>query len=355
MRVTVFGCGKVGTALSALLKLNGYQAVLIDANHKNLDKVHKITGFKCFLASPGSISKDAFQELKKTEGVICALPFSETIKVVKIALRLNLNYVDLTEDVETALKIQEISSGAKTFFLPQVGLAPGLVSVYAKTIYREFNQLEAVRLKVGALPLYPSNALKYNLTWSTEGLLNEYIKDCYVIDQGEIKTVPALEGYETFAVEGVLYEAFYTSGGIGTLHQTLRGKAKEVNYKSIRYPGHRDYIKFLLHDLKFREKPADLCKILESSIPSTGQDKCLIFVEVIGHQNNALVQKVFHKTFYHKTLFGVNFSAIQLATAAGALASFDVALHSGKKGFLRVEDLDHSKILNHPVLKLIDS
>jgi saccharopine dehydrogenase-like NADP-dependent oxidoreductase len=232
-------------------------------------------------------------------------------------------------------------------------LAPGLISVFAKRVYREFEKLEEVKLRVGALPLYPSNALKYNITWSTEGLINEYIQDCLVIKDGKLKTIPALGDWETIIIDGTIYEAFNTSGGLGTLHKTLEGKVQNLNYKTIRHLHHRHYMKFLLDDLKLRLNPSQLIAILESAIPTTSQDKCIIYVEVKGLKEGKYQQLTLSKTVYHQKIGQKDFSAIQLCTAAGIIGPVKAALKCKLKGHLKIEELDEDAILNTAPVKQI--
>ncbi|MCS6893603.1 MAG: saccharopine dehydrogenase family protein [Deltaproteobacteria bacterium] len=355
MKIALFGCGKVGFAIAMLGKQLGYDMLLFDINLTSLKRVSEATGFPAFELRLDEFYLKPPSQLLQANVILSALPFFETFKAAQIARKYNLNYVDLTEDIESARKVAEMSQSARNFFMPQTGLAPGLISVYAKKLYREFNSIQSVQLRVGALPLFPNNRLKYNLTWSTEGLINEYIQDCVVIQDGEIKKVPPLEGYETFSIDGVLYEAFNTSGGLGSLAETLLGKALNVNYKSIRYPGHREFIKFLLDDLQFRRNPSQIVQILENSIPSTAQDKCLVFVSVIGEKNGKLEQKTFVSSFYHKKIQEIDFSAIQLVTAAGALACLTQAFRENRSGFVKVENLNEDQILEHEALRLINS
>jgi saccharopine dehydrogenase-like NADP-dependent oxidoreductase len=114
---------------------------------------------------------------------------------------------------------------------------------------KKFDSLQNLHLRVGALPTYPSNQLKYNLTWSTDGLINEYCNPCEAIVEGQLVQVPPLEELDNFSLDGVDYEAFNTSGGLGTLCDTLAGKVCNLHYRSVRYPGHRDIMKMLLQDL----------------------------------------------------------------------------------------------------------
>jgi saccharopine dehydrogenase-like NADP-dependent oxidoreductase len=135
-----------------------------------------------------------------------------------------------------------------------------------------------VRLRVGALPQFPTNALNYNLTWSTDGLINEYCNPCEAIHEGKPIEVLALQGIEQFSLDGITYEAFNTSGGLGTLCETLAGKAREVNYKTVRYPGHCERMKMLVSDLKLGERRELFKDVLETAIPVTLQDVVLVFV-----------------------------------------------------------------------------
>ena len=124
-------------------------------------------------------------------------------------------------------------------------------------------------MRVGALPQYPSNALNYNLTWSTDGVINEYCEPCEAIVDGQLSEVPALEEREEFSLDGVTYEAFNTSGGLGTLCETLKGKVRTLNYRTIRYPGHAAIMKALLNDLRLRDRRDVLKDIFENALPST--------------------------------------------------------------------------------------
>ena len=80
-------------------------------------------------------------------------------------------------------------------------------------------------MRVGALPQFPTNALNYNLTWSTDGLINEYCNPCEAIHEGKLIEVLPLEGIEQFSLDGITYEAFNTSGGLGTLCETLPARS----------------------------------------------------------------------------------------------------------------------------------
>ena len=139
-------------------------------------------------------------------------------------------------------------------------------------------------MRVGALPKFPSNELKYNLTWSTDGLINEYCNECEAIHEGERVEARALDGYEHFSLDGIAYEAFNTSGGLGTLCETFDGKVRNLDYKTVRYPGHRDLIRMLARDLRLCERRELFLEVLENAVPATTQDVVLVFVTVTGER-----------------------------------------------------------------------
>jgi saccharopine dehydrogenase-like NADP-dependent oxidoreductase len=212
-------------------------------------------------------------------------------------------------------------------------------------------------MRVGALPRFPTNALKYNLTWSIDGLINEYCQPGEAIRDGRAQPVQPLEGLEHFSLDGVEYEAFNTSGGLGTLCETLAGRVETLDYKSVRYPGHRALIKFLLEDLRLAGEPDTLKAILRRSIPSTLQDVVLIFVSVTGLRDGVLAQEVFSRKIFGSEIGSTTHaahaahpgrtSAIQITTAAGICAALDLLRQRRlpQHGFIRQEQLPLAEFL----------
>jgi saccharopine dehydrogenase-like NADP-dependent oxidoreductase len=285
--------------------------------------------------------------------VISALPFSCNTTVAKAAADCDIGYADLTEDVRTSQAIAHLAESAKSWFVPQCGLAPGFISIVASDIILRFDLIESLKMRVGALPIYPTNRLRYNLTWSVDGLINEYCNPCEVIRSGKLELTPALEGYERFSLDGCEYEAFNTSGGLGSLCRTLEGRVKELTYKTVRYPGHRDLIAFLLEDLKFRSDRDGLKAILERSIPYTKQDKCVILVEASGVLAGArdgakLTQHSYLSQVYNRSIAGEDFGAIQVTTAGGVCAVVDLLLTGAlgeRRGFIKLEEFPLNEFL----------
>jgi saccharopine dehydrogenase-like NADP-dependent oxidoreductase len=153
--------------------------------------------------------------------------------------------------------------------------------------------------------------------------------------------VPPLEELEEFSLDGIRYEAFNTSGGLGTLCETLAGKVRVLNYKTVRYPGHRDIMKILIQDLRLGERRELLKDILENALPATMQDVVLVFVTVSGTKGGRYVQESYASKIYGTTVAGVARSAIQITTAAGICAVLDL-LSQGvvpRHGLVRQEEI----------------
>jgi len=339
--VLIVGAGKIGQVAAELLAHTGdYQVTLADRSLAALGAVGR--GRHLVPEVLDVADADALRRAMSGRfAVLSAAPYHLTVKIAEVALATATHYLDLTEDVASTRRIRELAQDARSAFIPQCGLAPGFISIVAADLARRFDKLDSVRMRVGALPAYPSNALNYNLTWSTEGVINEYIEPCEAIVDGRRVEVPALEEREEFSFDGVLYEAFNTSGGLGTLAETLEGRVRTLNYRTIRYPGHAAIMKALLHDLRLRERRELLKDILENAVPATMQDVVVIFVTVSGWREGRLMQETYARKIYAQVQAGKLRSGIQVTTAGSACAMLDL-LAQGRlpqRGFVRQEDV----------------
>jgi saccharopine dehydrogenase-like NADP-dependent oxidoreductase len=334
--VMLVGGGKIGIAITEFLTASGdYRVTVVDRDAASLERMPR-KNVELRHVEIGD-AREFGHEIEGHDIVLSATPFSLTSTVAEAAKRAGAHYLDLTEDVETTRLIKKLAEGAETAFIPQCGLAPGFISIVAHDLASKFEKLREVQMRVGALPVFPHNALKYNLTWSTDGLINEYCNPCESIRDGRRGEVPALEEVEAFSLDGTEYEAFNTSGGLGTLCDTLEGKVENLNYKTVRYPGHRDIVKMLVRDLRLGMRREILKDVLETAIPITYQDVVLIFVTVSGWMEGRLTQESYAKKIYSQKVGDRLMSAIQVTTATGICAMCDL-LVQGKlpqKGFVR--------------------
>ena len=339
--IAVIGAGKIGSMIADLLARTGdYRVTVADRSAEALRQLHTslpVEVQELDVSDPAAVDR----LLTGKFAVLSAAPYHLTVRIAEAARRAGSHYLDLTEDVASTRRVKALAEDAQSAFIPQCGLAPGFITIVAADLCGRFDTLHDVRMRVGALPKYPSNALNYNLTWSTDGLINEYCEPCEALVNGALHETAPLEELEEFSLDGVTYEAFNTSGGLGTLCESLGGKARNLNYKTIRYPGHAHIMKALLNDLRLRDRREVLKDILENALPATLQDVVIVFVTVSGVQGGRLVQETYANKVYARPIGGVMRSAIQITTAAGICGALDL-LRTGAlptSGFVRQEEI----------------
>jgi saccharopine dehydrogenase-like NADP-dependent oxidoreductase len=350
MKIALLGAGHIGQTIARLLVKSGdYSLTVADQFAQALDKLKEINAKRVVL----NIHKaDGIESvLRGHDAVINALPYHMAVQVAKAAKAVGCHYFDLTEDIAATKTIQALAEDAQTAFMPQCGLAPGFIGIVAHHLANRFEKLDEIKMRVGALPAFPTNSLKYNLTWSVDGLINEYCHPCEAIHQNELTSMLPLEGLEHFSLDGVEYEAFNTSGGLGTLCETLKGKVRSLDYKSVRYPGHQALMKFLLSDLQLCKHQEKLKDILRDAVPTTMQDVVLVFVTVSGMRGGVYVQDVFARKIFAQRATDQSqaLSAIQITTAAGICSAVDLFRENKlpRQGFIRQEQVHLTDFLEN--------
>ncbi len=353
--ILVLGAGKIGSLIACLLaQSNAYSVCLADLELRDAQKVRDKLNLKGITAAQvdatHAASLETFIKQQQFTAVISCLPYFCNPTVATVASQTGLHYFDLTEDIRVTEHTRALSDKATTALVPQCGLAPGFIGIAAHHLMSQFESVDSVKMRVGALPLHPSNALKYSLTWSTDGLINEYGNPCQGIEQGQLKELQPLEGLETIELDGLLYEAFNTSGGLGTLAETYQGQVQTMNYKTMRYPGHCEKIHLLMQDLRLNEDRETLKKVLERAIPKTKQDVVIIFVSVTGQREAEFYEQNYLKKVYPQWIAGQLWSAIQISTASGVCSVVDLTLKNPNQycGFIGQEAYDLADILNNP-------
>jgi saccharopine dehydrogenase-like NADP-dependent oxidoreductase len=351
-RVLVLGAGKIGALISGLLAESGdYSVDLGDVDGAAAQAVaaaHGLPNVAAFaLDARDRAALVAQLDQHPVDAIISSLPYYCNVGVAEAARTAGTHYFDLTEDVAVTRRVREIAAGAATAFVPQCGLAPGFVSIAASELMDHFDRLRSAKLRVGALPQHPNNVLKYSLTWSTEGLINEYGNPCLAVDDGRVIEVAPLEGLEEIEIDGKPYEAFNTSGGLGSLAETWAGRCEQMNYKTMRYPGHCERMRLLMNDLKLNEDRDTLKRILENAVPQTLQDVVIIYVAVTGWQGGELREENYVSRIYPQEIAGRLWSAIQVTTAAGITAVVDTVLSDpgAYRGFVAQEQFRLPRIL----------
>src|SRR5690554_7292159 len=332
--IGVLGLGKVGSLVATLLS-SKYKV-------EGMDQAEAKEKFP-FKIVKGDVSNDKSIRdfLKDKDAVVSCLPYFLNIKIAETAVDMGVHYFDLTEDVPTLNAILKMSENSNSVLAPQCGLAPGFIGILGAGLYSKFSEVRSVKLRVGALPLHPMGQLGYSFTWSAEGVINEYLNDAEVIHNGERKMLSSLNDLEIININGRQYEAFLTSGGLGTMCETLEGKVDTLNYKTIRYPGHRDGMKLFLYDLLMKNDRETAKKILENALPLVNDDIVLVYAAVEGIVNGKLMRKEFSESYRNRMIGGKDWRAISWTTACSIATVVDL-VSEGKlknKGFLKQEEI----------------
>lgn len=335
-RILVMGMGKVGSLVGVLLNKH-FDVTGLDKNPPHYKYNLPFEVIKGDVSS-GDFLDSIFEDY---DTVVSALPYFLNKTVAQKAAEKGLHYFDLTEDVETTNYIRELAKNAKTVMAPQCGLAPGFIGIVGANLTQEFDKLRDIELRVGALPRYPNGLLAYSFTWSPQGVINEYINDAEAIHNGERKMVTSLDGLEYINIEGKEFEAFTTSGGLGTMCETFEGKVDTLNYKTIRYPGHCRLMRFLIQELIMKDKKEQLTEILENAKPPVKEDIVYVYAVVEGWHNKKLSRSEFYRAYSPKEIAGKTWRAISWTTAASIAAVVEM-VNKGSlpgSGFIKQEEI----------------
>ena len=353
-KVLVLGAGKIGALISGLLaESDDYDIQLADAKAGAAAEVvnaHNLNHLAAFdLDATDTDALRAHIQQHQPTAIVSGLPYFCNVAVAEVARAEGLHYFDLTEDVEVTRKVRELGAGSPQVFAPQCGLAPGFISIAAHELIQHFDSLRSVKLRVGALPQHPNNVLKYSLTWSTDGVINEYGNLCTSIVNGVEVDVLPLEGLERIEIDGKSYEAFNTSGGLGSLGETYGDRVTTMNYKTIRYPGHCEQIRLLMNGLRLNDDRPTFKRILENAIPETLQDVVIIYAAVTGLQDGEFREENYVNRVYPQVVAGRLWSAIQITTAAGICCVLDLVLANPGKysGFVAQEEFVLADVINN--------
>jgi saccharopine dehydrogenase-like NADP-dependent oxidoreductase len=273
--------------------------------------------------------------------VVSCLPWHLSRPVMEAALAQGVHYMDLTEDRHVRAAALALSPDARAAVIPQCGLAPGYVCIVGADLVTRFDSVRSLRLRVGALPQNPTGSLGYSFTWSPDGVVNQYLNVAEVLRDGQAAEVASLTELEKVIIEGTELEAFTTSGGVGTLCETYRGVISELNYKTLRYPGHCALMRFFLHELGMKKRRKDAARILAEAAPPVRDDVVFLHAAAEGERGGRSVSEEIVRVYRSGEVLGAQRRAISWTTAAGACSVVEL-LATGQipsRGFVRQEEI----------------
>ncbi len=305
MKILVLGAGRMGFGAVYDLAHNSSEiesVTVADADFEKAETLVKNINSPKISAVKLDVS-DFAETLAVMDGhdaAISCVNYWFNASLSRAAIKTNCNFCDLGGNnyiVEEQLALNEEAKQANINIIPDCGLAPGMVSILATHGARRFDETREIHIRVGGLPQNPKPPLDYQLVFSVEGLINEYIEKARVIRRGEIAEVESMTEPESLSFENFpALEAFQTSGGTSTLPDTFLGKIKELDYKTIRYAGHCDKFKAMI-DLGLcssEEMTVNYAKVtprkvfaelLTKYLPADEPDYVLIRLEFAGNKN----------------------------------------------------------------------
>ena len=333
-RVAVVGLGNVGQLIAEMLVERGFDVRGVDAD------AHRTAGERAFVVDvrdPAALG-DVFGGV---DAVISCLPYYLNAAVATAAHSAGVHYLDLTEDVATSRIVRQLAEGSDTIFMPRCGLAPGFICVVGSGLAAGLEAVDRIELRVGALPRSPNNALGYACNWSPAGIINEYLNDCEQLRGGELINVPPLSDLETIVIDGGRYEAFTTSGGLGTMCETLAGRVDRLDYKTIRYPGHCQLMRFMLQELGLGRHREEAVRLLAEAYPPVREDLVIVYAAAEGGAGGRRAREEFVRVYRPRTVAGAARTAIAWTTAAGAVGMLELLAEGALpgSGFVRQEDV----------------
>ncbi|MGJ9411252.1 saccharopine dehydrogenase family protein [Aeromicrobium sp. CF4.19] len=334
-KVAVFGLGKVGELVADLLTRARFTVVGYDAAPR------EALGFAAH-AVDVSDAEAVRKALTDVDAVVSCLPYHLNIAVAEAAYDTGAHYFDLTEDVPTTNRVLELSQKRpESAFVPQCGLAPGLIGIVGASLAEGFEQIRSIELKVGALPQNPTGLLGYAFNWSAEGVVNEYLNDCEVLRSGRRQMVPAMSEKERVFIGGIELEAALTSGGLGTMCQTFEGRVHRLDYKTLRYPGHFQQMHFLFEELNLRDRREDVGRILVEAKPPVNDDVVYLHAAVEGSKDGQSFRENYVRGYAPLEIDGRTWRAISWTTAASAVSVVELVADGvlPHAGFVRQEDI----------------
>lgn len=330
MKALVIGAGRVGALVASRLNELVFDVTVIDKDPNALTNPILEGCEKEFRDSPLGFISNTF------DYVVNCGPWQGNSNAMKVALNAHAHYFDVSESAGSITAAQNYATAkdCSTALVPACGFAPGFVSIVANSMAKRWDSVDRILIYVGSLPMYvPANRIVHELTFSVEGLVNEYTSGTDVLLGGSIRRAKPLGGIEDVTIGSQEFEAFVTAGGLGTLTQTWQGRADTVMYKTVRYKGHLNSLGALIELVKDKDGLLDAFRNLPSVSP--GDDMVVAKIIIEGQWG---------KDLWERTYISQREGELSISNLTAASVCAMVELHVGgniaKWGFVAQESAD---------------
>lgn len=363
--ILIAGSGGIGQAAGLILAHESsfdcniffgdrYESSAISAVNFVHEGINQTNISEAFVMPETGVSDQFVEILEKSDIILDCLPGSQAPRLAELARQYNLHYANLTEYVAETDQVTKIAKGADTGFILQTGLAPGFINVLAMKLFNSFceefavEKVDKVEMRVGAISDHARSPHFYAFTWSPIGVATEYVKEALVVRNYEKISVPSLSETETIIIDGFHYEDDFTSGGAADLPEALAGLTKELAYKTLRHPGHYNWVKQILDSVPpGQDKITYLEKTMLSEIPSVEDDNVIIFANVIGKDSKGILRSKEKSYSIKPAMLGnKKLRAIQTTTASALCEAARMLLTGKYKGPVFQSQIEPDDFLN---------
>ena len=363
--IIIAGAGGIAEAVGLILSEWSSVTPTIYIGNRTFAKAQKVanwiqegTSKQCtvmpFHLDANTLTEEMKAIFNKADALLDCLPGHLAPKMAQYAKNFELHYANLTEYVAETNQIMDIAKNAKTGFVLQTGLAPGYINVLANHLFQKFCEIykvdlvDSLEFKVGALTKHAVAPHYYGFTWSPIGVATEYVKDAIALRNYKKVMLPALSEPSIIIINGVTYEDDLTSGGAANLPDELEGKVRTLDYKTLRHPGHYDWVKAELDDLKNSpDMITDLQNRMMDNIPNIEEDQIVIYAAVQGNDDKCRLRRQEIAKVIHPQQVGKHMlRAIQTTTAVPLIQAMQWLLETAPKGVILQSDMDPETFLN---------
>jgi saccharopine dehydrogenase-like NADP-dependent oxidoreductase len=354
-KIVVYGAGRLGVCVASLLAGDGRAQVhLVDASEDALEEA-SVDVPKIALANRRSLDlKDShsFDTLLSEGDIIVAAGADyECLPLASVALRNRCYYLDFNESASSAGSILKLEGNGISALIPSCGFSPGLQAALIADFTAGIKESFDLNVYAGVIPKEKTNRLGYGLVTNVEGLLQEYLSKALIKESGIWRVTEPLSLKETIAIEGEVFEAFTTGGTTNGLPHAVAERVYNYTYRTLRYPGHLDYIKFLLEDLKLNEQPYSLSRLLRNGLSPIEHDQAILHLSAttIARRYGDETRQRTWRIEGRRDEGGVLYE-IAARHAAAMIDLIESGVLAGR-GPLRQEDIDPSLILSSPQIR----
>lgn len=325
--VLILGANRAGRRIAAMLATDRRFAPRIASPDADALFVAQAEGLGVITLPPMSQRDDLARMIAGARAVVLTDSAIPAAQVARLAQAAGTHYLDIFESPKSAALLAGLARGLDTpgraCIVPGCGLAPGHVTALAAEMLEGAGAQAQMTVFVGVLPAIPQNRLGYANIWGIDGLIEEYTQPCAAIQGGLVTSLAPLRAEEQIEIGGQTYEAFTTAGSIDALTERYAGRVGALVFKTLRFPGHLDYMRFLMDDLGLSRRIYQLRSLLLTSLPRTENDRVLVAIRLI-RRPGAMAEWRTQVLYPDTGPTGCPQSAIGTATAAHVCATLDL-------------------------------